>query len=53
MKRQAVDPSALGELVVLSFSRAVGQLIMPVNKPTFAYKLAVEPDPRDSLDLSL
>ena len=26
---------------------------MPVNKPTFAYKLAVEPDPRDSLDLSL
>ena len=26
--------------MVLSFSRAVSQLIMRVNKPTFAYKLA-------------
>ena len=33
----------------LSVSRAASQLIMPRHKPTFAYKLALQLDPRDCL----
>ena len=48
-KRQTIEVSEPSELVVLSFARVVRQLIMRVKKPTFAYKLALQLDPRDSL----
>ena len=52
-KRLTIEVSVLGELMVLSFARALSQLIMRVNKPTFAYKLALQLDLRDSLDVLL
>ena len=52
-KLLTVDVSALGKLMVLSFLRAVSHLIMRVNKPKISQKLALQPYPRNSLDLLL
>ena len=42
-------PFYLEEMKVLSFSRAVNQLIMRVHKPTVAYKLALQEKPQGSI----
>ena len=50
-KRLTIEVSVLGEFIVVS--RTVSQLIVRVHKPTFAYKLALQLDPRHSFDILL
>ena len=47
------SPFYLEEMKVLSFSRAVSYVIMRVRKPKVEYKLALQLDPRDHLDVLL
>ena len=47
------SPFYLEEMKVLSFSRTVNQLIMRVRKPNVEYKLALQLDPREHLDVLL
>ena len=48
------SPFYLEEMKVLSFSRTVNQLIMPVHKPKVEYKLVLQEKPQGSnLDVLL
>ena len=47
------SPIYLEDMKVLSFSRTVNQVIMRVHKPKVEYKLALQLDPREHLEVYL